>query len=91
VFLAALETWPVVGVAVIAGLVLTLVYILRVFSQAFFGPPNPRWQGLRQVDLAGWPLLPRAILVAVLVFFGFFPRVLLDMIDGTTAVVLKAF
>ena len=91
VFLAALKTYPVVGVCIIVGLVLTAIYILRVFGLAFFGPPNPRWENLRQQDMTGMHLLPRAILVAVLLFFGFFPQAMLDMIDGTTAALLGRF
>ena len=91
VFLAALKTYPVLGVAVIAGLVLTAVYVLRVFSLAFFGPVNERWNGLRDLDLAGVHLVPRAILIAVLLFFGFYPRALLDVIDGTTAAMIAGF
>jgi NADH-quinone oxidoreductase subunit M len=91
VFLAALKTYPLVGGVVIFGLVLTAVYILRVFRDAFFGEANPRWQSLVGLDMAGWQLLPRAILVAVLLFFGFFPRFLLDVIDSTTTSVLARF
>ena len=91
VFLAALKTYPVVGVAVVAGLVITAVYVMRVFTQAFFGPPNPRWQELTKVDLSGWQMFPRAILIALLVFFGFVPKVLLDMIDGATTAFLGKF
>jgi NADH-quinone oxidoreductase subunit M len=91
VFLAALKTYPIAGVAVVTGLVITAIYVLRVFTQAFFGPPNPRWQELKKVDLSGWQILPRAILVGLLVFFGFVPRVLLDMIDGATAAFLGRF
>jgi NADH-quinone oxidoreductase subunit M len=91
VFLAALKTYPLVGVVVIVGLVLTAVYILRVFRDAFFGEANPRWQSLVGLDMAGWQLLPRAILVGVLLFFGFFPRFLLDVIDSTTTSVLARF
>ena len=91
VFLAALKTYPILGVAIVLGLVLTAVYILRVFGLAFFGPPNPRWQGLREQDMQGMQLLPRALLVAVLLFFGFFPRAMLEMIDGATAVLLGRF
>ena len=91
VFLAALKTYPLVGVLIIGGLVLTAVYILRVFHQAFFGEPNPKWEFLRDLDMKGWQLLPRAILVGVLLLFGFFPRILLDVIDGTTTDVLARF
>ena len=64
---------------------------LRVFSLAFFGPVNERWNGLRHLDLAGVHLVPRAILIAVLLFFGFYPRALLDVIDGTTAAMIAGF
>ena len=91
VFLAALETYPIIGVAIIGGLVLTAVYILRVFALAFYGPPNPRWEGLRTQDMRGMQLLPRAILVAVLVFFGFYPNAMLNTINQTTAALLGRF
>ncbi len=89
VFLAAMKTSPVIGVAIIAGLVLTALYILRVFEQAFFGPRNPKWEKLP--DMKGWQLLPRAILVGVLLFFGFVPRAMLDIIGSATDVLAKGF
>jgi NADH-quinone oxidoreductase subunit M len=91
VFLAALNTYPIIGVAIIGGLVLTAVYILRVFALAFYGPPNPRWDGLREQDMRGFQLLPRAILVAVLLFFGFFPNAMLNAINQTTVALLGRF
>ncbi len=91
VFLAALKTYPIVGAVIIVGLVLTAVYILRVFNLAFFGPPNERWNNLKSLDLSGLHILPRAILVAVLVFFGFIPRVMLDLINSTTEAFLGRF
>jgi NADH-quinone oxidoreductase subunit M len=91
VFLAALKTYPIIGVCIVLGLVITAVYILRVFGLAFFGPPNPRWEGLRDQDMKGMELLPRVVLVAVLFFFGLFPQAMLGMIDGATAVLLGRF
>jgi len=91
VFLAALKTAPIVGVLVIIGLVFTAIYILRVFTQAFFGPPNPKWETLKTLDLSGFRLLPRAILIAVLVIFGFVPRLMLDVIGSTTTAFLGKF
>jgi hypothetical protein len=29
----------------------------------FAGPVNTKWEGLRELDLKGWQLLPRAIVV----------------------------
>lgn len=89
VFLAAMKTSPIIGVCIIAGLILTAMYVLRVFQEAFYGPPNPRWQGLP--DLRGWELLPRGFLVGVLIFFGFFPRVMLDLFHATTELLAGRF
>ncbi len=82
VFLAALKTNPVIGVAIIAALVVTALYILRVFQIAFFGPPNKKWDDLR--DFQGWELIPRAMLLGVLIIVGFAPRLVLDLINTTT-------
>ncbi len=78
VFIAAIERFPLMGIAAIAGLVFTAAYILRVLGTAIFGPKNPKWDNLK--DVTGWLSIPRIILVAVLLFFGFMPSVMLDMI-----------
>jgi NADH-quinone oxidoreductase subunit M len=84
VFLAAIKTNPIIAVCIIAGLVLTALYILRVFHLAFFGPVNEKWNFLKELDMKGWQLLPRVILVAVLLFFGFMPRAMLDLLETAT-------
>jgi NADH-quinone oxidoreductase subunit M len=78
VFIAAVETYPVLGVLAIAGLVISAAFMLRVLGRAMFGPRNPKWDHL--VDANAWALLPRVTLVAVLILFGFFPNLILDMI-----------
>ena len=78
VFIAAVQTYPVLGVIAIAGLVISAAFMLRVLGQAMFGPRNPKWDHL--VDANAWDLLPRVTLVVVLVLFGFFPNLILDMI-----------
>jgi len=78
VFIAAIKTFPVLGVFAIAGLIFTAAYVLRVLGKAMFGPRNPDWENLK--DMTPWSLLPRAILVGVLLLFGFYPNLILDMI-----------
>ncbi len=82
VFIDAIRAYPVLGVLAIAGLVFTAAYMLRVLGHAMFGPKNPKWEGLR--DPTAWEILPRAILLAVLLLFGFYPRLILDMISAGT-------
>ncbi len=78
VFIATMQTHPVLGVLTISGLVITAAFMLRVLGRAMFGPRNPKWDHL--VDATAWDLLPRAALVFVLVLFGVFPNLILDMI-----------
>ena len=79
VFIAAVRTYPVLGIAAIAGLVFTAAYMLRVFGKAMFGPRNPEWENARR-QRAGPSPSPRAILVGVLVCLRVLPSLILDMI-----------
>ncbi|PIE18614.1 MAG: NADH-quinone oxidoreductase subunit M [Proteobacteria bacterium] len=83
VFLEALNTYPVLGALSIIGLVFTALYALRVLGKAMFGPANPKWDHLQ--DAGAWASVPRVILIGVLVLFGFFPSLILDMIRTATA------
>ena len=83
VFIAAVDVYPVLGIVAIAGLVFTAAYMLRVLNHAMFGPRNPRWDEL--YDVGPWAALPRLILIGVLLGFGFFPGLILDMIRSATA------
>tara|TARA_R110002096_G_scaffold434832_1_gene658131 strand:- start:137573 stop:139024 length:1452 start_codon:yes stop_codon:yes gene_type:complete len=82
VFIEALRVFPALGIAAIAGLIFTAAYILRVLGKAIFGPQNPKWDHL--VEPTAWLTIPRIILIAVLLFFGFVPSVMLDMIGSAT-------
>jgi NADH-quinone oxidoreductase subunit M len=81
VFIEALSRWPVLGVLAIVGLVFTALYALRVIGKAMFGPANPKWDHLK--DRNAWAVVPRAMLVAVLVLFGFFPSWIVDLIHAS--------
>src|SRR5262245_11024380 len=61
------------------GIVITGVYILRTVRDAFFGRMPRRWESLED---ARTPLqrMPYALLIAVLLFFGFYPQPLLTVI-----------
>ena len=89
VFVAAIKVYPVLGVISVAGLVVTALYMLRVFGKAMFGEANPKWDGL--VDVSAFLSIPRVVLVGVLLLFGFFPWWILDIIDTATVTFVGAF
>jgi NADH-quinone oxidoreductase subunit M len=57
--------------------------MLRVVQKTFYGPWNEHYTHLPDISLGLG--LPRMILVAVMVLFGLFPRMMLDLIQ--TAVI----
>jgi NADH-quinone oxidoreductase subunit M len=83
VLISALKAYPVLGVLAIGALVLSALYMLRVVQRTFYGERNERYAHLPDVSFSLG--LPRMILVAVMVLFGLFPRLMLDLIQ--TAVI----
>lgn len=82
VFIDAIRVFPLLGVLAIVGLVFTAAYMLRVLGHAMFGPKNPKWENLKEPT--AWEIVPRAVLLGVLLLFGFYPSLMLDMIGSAT-------
>ncbi len=81
VFVSSLKVYPVGGVFAIAALVVSALFMLRVVQRAFYGKKNERFAHLADVSFGLG--IPRIILVAVLLLFGFFPSLMLDVIQAS--------
>jgi NADH-quinone oxidoreductase subunit M len=79
VFIAAFKTYPIRGALAICGLVVSALFMLRVVQRTFYGEKREEFDHLPDVTFGLG--IPRMILVAVIVFFGFFPSVMLDVIQ----------
>ena len=82
VFLGTLKTYPVLAWIVVFALVITLAYSLRAIVVAFFGEPREAHPHVADISL--FLSVPRLILVGVLLVLGFYPRLILDIIDPAT-------
>jgi NADH-quinone oxidoreductase subunit M len=80
VFISALQVHPKLTLLAIGALVLSALYMLRVVQRTFYGPRSERYAGLPDVSFGIG--LPRMILVAVMVLFGLFPRLILDLVQS---------
>ena len=80
VFISAVQTYPVRGILAVMGLVVSALFMLRVVQRTFYGEKNERFEHIPDVPLA--LATPRIILVGVILFFGMFPRVMLDVIQS---------
>ena len=88
VFLGTLKTYPVLAWIVVLALVITMAYSMRAIVVAFFG--EPREAHPHVADLTLFLSLPRFILVGVLLVLGFYPRLILDVIDPATRALIGA-
>jgi NADH-quinone oxidoreductase subunit M len=79
VLIAAFKVYPARATAAVLALAVTALFMLRVVQRTFYGPRNERYARLPDVSLSMG--IPRMILAAVLVFFGFFPGFLFDVIQ----------
>jgi NADH-quinone oxidoreductase subunit M len=69
------------------GLVISAVYMLRAYRGIFFGERSQRWSGVKDVSLSvGWPVV---LLVAALLFFGFAPQIILQVVEPGFRLFLK--
>jgi NADH-quinone oxidoreductase subunit M len=76
------------AILAIWGLVVTGVYLLRAVKDAWFGELPARWKNLRDARTFG-ERAPFAILVGVLLVFGFWPQPMLDVIRQGTNPLLE--
>ena len=83
VFIATVKVYPVRGLLAIAALVVGALFALRVVQNSFFNEPNPKF--IHFEDVSPFLGLPRMILIGVLIFFGFFPQLMVGTIK--TAVI----
>ena len=79
VFIAAFKTYPLWGILAVCALVVSALFMLRVVQRTFYGPKNAKYEHIPDVSFG--QSVPRIILLAVLVIFGFFPSLLFDMIE----------
>lgn len=79
VFVAAVKTWPIIGILAICGLVASALFVLRVVQKTFFGPPLDEWKDLP--DISNGMLPARLILAGTLLIFGILPGLMLTNVD----------
>jgi len=79
VFIAAIRVYPVRGIVAVLALVVTALFMLRVVQKTFYGPRHERYAQLP--DISFYESIPRMILILVLVLFGLYPSLLVDLIQ----------
>lgn len=86
VFVAAFKVYPLYGTLAVGALAINALFILRVVQRTCYGPPNQRLAHLPDITPALG--VPRVILVSVIVLFGLFPALMVNMIQTATVAFL---
>jgi NADH-quinone oxidoreductase subunit M len=79
VFIASFRDYPVRGTLAICALVVSALFMLRVVQRTFYGQKNERFAHLKDVSFGQG--IPRMILVGVIVLFGLFPALMVDLVQ----------
>jgi NADH-quinone oxidoreductase subunit M len=78
------------GITVLAvwgALIVAAIYMLRAVRTSLQGEMSEKWKNLSDANL--WRRLPHALLIASLLIFGFFPRLLTDKIKPVTEEIVR--
>jgi NADH-quinone oxidoreductase subunit M len=83
IFIGAFRAYPVVGALAVLTAGITATYLLRMFSQAFFGEFNTRWEHLHDITWA--ERAGAAVLAVTILFMGLWPSPWVNRISTTIA------
>ncbi|HEU5366862.1 MAG TPA: NADH-quinone oxidoreductase subunit M [Ktedonobacterales bacterium] len=76
-------TWTILGAF---GIVLTAGYLLWMLKRAFYGPLNAKWATL--TDATNLEMAPLVALVAVVLLFGIFPGIIVNVIQPSVSQII---
>lgn len=85
VFVSLWKFSPGITAVAVAGVVISAIYGLRAAARIFFGAPSEQLQRVTNAhppaDLTWGERLPALLLLAALLFFGFYPKALSQPVD----------
>ena len=88
VLLGAYQSQPTLAVIATAGVVISAIYLLRLFRKSMHGPQLPQTEGYDRRDLGTRELVVLTPLLALAIWVGLFPNALLDKLDGSASTYL---
>ncbi|MDN5346638.1 MAG: NADH-quinone oxidoreductase subunit [Clostridia bacterium] len=90
-FLVFLGSFPVLRLPTVlgtTGIVFTAGYILWAIKRIFYGPLNPKWAHLKDMQHS-YEYLPVVILVGLTVLIGFYPALITNWSDSSLLAMLR--
>jgi len=94
IFVALWNFSPLITVLAVSGVVISAIYGLRSAARVFFGPATPQFSAIAAkhpvTDLTWAEKLPAFVLLAALLFIGFWPKSISDPIHSALAPAVPA-
>ncbi|HHL40410.1 MAG TPA: NADH-quinone oxidoreductase subunit M [Deltaproteobacteria bacterium] len=88
VFIGAFKDYPLQAVVAVFGIIVTATYMLRCLRDVFFCEPLPEWDNLRDATTFV-ERFPYVVLIAVLLIVGFYPSIIVDVINSGVVSLLE--
>ena len=85
----AWATLPLIAAIAVIGLVVLALLLLQMYQQIFSGALNTRWRNTP--DLSRFEIVTTLPLLTVLLIFGVYPALLLDVINGAGTALASVF
>ena len=78
-FLGAFQVFKLLTIISVLGVILAAGYLLWTIHRMFLGPPNPKYEGIK--DITRWEMAPLILLGVIVIILGFYPMPALDLIN----------
>jgi NADH-quinone oxidoreductase subunit M len=88
-FLGAFPAWKLWTILSVAGILVTAAFFLRMMQKVFLGPLNEKWKDLP--DMNARELIAVSPLAVMMLLFGLWPRLVLDLMNPTIKVMTGMF
>ncbi len=79
--LGAFQVYPLLTALSVLGLIFGAAYFLWALQRMFFGEPNPRYEGIREISAR--ELVSLVPLLLMVLLLGIFPRIAIDMFHAS--------
>ncbi|MBI1913066.1 MAG: NADH-quinone oxidoreductase subunit M [Deltaproteobacteria bacterium] len=80
VFIGAFKDYPIQAIVAVFGIIVTATYMLRCLRDVFFREPQDKWDHIKDATTFV-ERMPFVILIAVLLVVGFYPAIIVDIIN----------
>lgn len=88
-FLGAFPAWKLWTILSVSGILVTAAFFLRMLQKVFLGPFNEKWKDLPDMDAR--ELIAVSPLAVLMLLFGLWPRMVLDLMNPTIKVMTNMF